>query len=325
MNLDPSREDSTHLGDVSAPPVLAIVGSTATGKSDLAVALAHELDGEIVNADSMQVYRGMDIGTAKLSLSDRKGIPHHLLDVWDVRDPANVAMYQCLAREVISEIRGRGKQPIVVGGSGLYVRAIFDDLVFPGTDAEIRTRLQSEADQHGVDAMFTRLQNADPAAAAAILPTNIRRIIRALEVIELTGRPFTASLPDPSPVFDSLCIGLQVERSILDERINDRVDRMWDAGFVAEVFALEQQGLRQGITARQALGYAQILAFLDGHCGEQDAVAATKAATRKFARRQESWFRRDPAVRWVDAITGDLIGSVLAEIHADGRLGAASA
>ncbi|MEY5145596.1 MAG: hypothetical protein RL745_965, partial [Actinomycetota bacterium] len=253
-----SAARSHEHGDRSDMPVLAIVGSTATGKSDLAIEVALRLGGEIVNADSMQVYRGMDIGTAKLPLEERRGVAHHLLDLWEVTQPANVADYQQQARTAIAEIQARGKLVIVVGGSGLYVRAIFDDLAFPGTDEQIRERLQQQADELGTEVMFERLRAADPVAAAAILPTNIRRIIRALEVIELTGKPFTASLPAPTTVIPVVHIGLQMDRHALDDRIDARVDRMWENGLVEEVRELVHQGLRDGITARQALGYAQV-------------------------------------------------------------------
>ena len=296
----------------STLPVLAIVGSTATGKSDLAIDVALQLDGEIVNADSMQVYRGMDIGTAKLPIEERRGVVHHLLDVWDVTQSANVAEYQLLARAAIADIRSRGKLPIVVGGSGLYVRAVFDDLDFPGTDAEIRRDVQQQADALGTPAMYEKLRALDPDAAASILPTNSRRIIRALEVIELTGQPFTASLPQPVAVIQSVHVGLAVERAVLDERINSRVDRMWEQGLVGEVTELAQQGLRQGITARRALGYAQVLDFLDGNCDEAAAREATKSSTRKFARRQQSWFRRDASVVWLDAAGDGLLEAALA-------------
>ncbi|NBU31219.1 MAG: tRNA (adenosine(37)-N6)-dimethylallyltransferase MiaA [Actinobacteria bacterium] len=294
------------------PLVISIVGSTATGKSDLALDLAQRLGGEIINADSMQIYRGMDIGTAKVPIEQRRGIPHHLLDLWDVTEPANVAAYQRLARQRIDEIHGRGLVAVVVGGSGLYVRSIFDDLDFPGTDAEVRARLHRELDSHGVEFLYARLADLDAAAAAAILPTNARRIVRALEVIAITGQPFTATLPTPVQVLPSIQIGLRRERATLDARIDSRVDDMWSQGLVSEVHGLIQAGLREGITARQALGYAQVLQLLDGAIDEQAAIEQTKSSTRKFARRQESWFKRDSTVVWLDAAAGDLVDQALA-------------
>ncbi|GAB3983416.1 tRNA (adenosine(37)-N6)-dimethylallyltransferase MiaA [Actinoallomurus acanthiterrae] len=279
--------------------VIAVVGPTAAGKSDLAVELALRLGGEIVNADSMQLYRGMDIGTAKLAEPEWRGVPHHLLDVWDVTRTASVAEYQETARRAVAEIRGRGRVPLLVGGSGLYVRAVLDDLEFPGTDPELRARLEEELAEHGSAALHARLAGLDPAAAASILPSNGRRVVRALEVIEMTGRPFTASMPSYADTGDSVQVGLTVPRPELDERIAVRVERMWKAGFVDEVRRLEPDGLREGLTASRALGYAQVLRFLSGEWTEEEAKQETIRATRRFARRQESWFRRDPRVRWV--------------------------
>ena len=281
--------------------VIAVVGPTAAGKSGLAVRLALALGGEVINADSMQVYRGMDIGTAKLTLAERHGVPHHLLDVWDVRQPANVAGYQRLARAAIENITARGKVPILAGGSGLYVRAALEDLAFPGTDPQVRARLEAELDRDGAAALHTRLAAVDPAAAAAILPSNGRRIVRALEVIELTGRPFTATLPDYGSRRPAFQLGLQLPRAELDRRIELRVDQMWAAGFEAEVRHLEQAGLREGRTASRALGYAQMLRHLAGEWTLDQARDETVRATRRFARRQESWFRRDPRITWLDA------------------------
>ena len=287
--------------------VVGIVGATATGKSDLAVALACALDGEVVNADSMQLYRGMDVGTAKLPPDQRGGVPHHLLDVWDVTEPANVAGYQGLAREVFAAVAGRGRTPVLVGGSGLYVRAALDDLDFPGTDDAVRARLDAELAAEGAGALHARLAAVDPRAAAAILPSNGRRIVRALEVVELTGAPFVATLPEPSYAVPSIQLGLAVERAVLDERIARRVERMWTQGLVDEVRTLESAGLREGKTASQALGYAQVLRHLAGECSENEAREDTVRATRRFARRQESWFRRDPRVRWLEVSdTGDI-------------------
>ncbi len=294
--------------------VIVVVGPTAAGKSGLAVALAQALDGEVINADSMQVYRGMDIGTAKLTLAERQGVPHHLLDVWDVRQTASVADYQRLARAAIADITARGKRPILAGGSGLYVRAALDDLTFPGTDPDVRARLEAELDDLGPAALHTRLAAADPAAAAAILPSNSRRIVRALEVIELTGRPFTATLPDYGASIPALQLGLRLPREELDRRIETRVDQMWAAGFEAEVRQLEQAGLREGRTASRALGYQQLLRHLTGEWTLDQARAETVRATRRFARRQESWFRRDPRISWLDAPASDLPAQALSLI-----------
>ncbi len=288
--------------------VIAVVGPTAAGKSGLAVELALALGGEVINADSMQVYRGMDIGTAKLTPAERRGVPHHLLDVWDVRQPANVADYQRLARAAIADVTARGKVPILAGGSGLYVRAALDDLTFPGTDPAVRDRLESELERDGAAALHTRLAALDPAAAQAILPSNGRRIVRALEVIELTGRPFTATLPSYTAGYGAsrpaVQLGLRPARDELDRRIEARVGQMWAAGFEDEVRGLEQAGLRDGRTASRALGYQQMLRHLAGEWTSDQARDETARGTRRFARRQESWFRRDPRISWLD-VTGD--------------------
>ncbi|PRX69220.1 tRNA dimethylallyltransferase [Nonomuraea fuscirosea] len=276
-------------------PVIAVVGPTAAGKSDLAVDLALRLGGECVNADSMQLYRGMDIGTAKLTEAERRGVPHHLLDIWDVTVTASVAEYQKLARAVFDAV----EVPVLVGGSGLYVRAAIDELEFPGTDPEIRARLEEELAERGPAPLYERLRERDPAAAAAILASNGRRIVRALEVIELSGRPFSATMPSYDAVYPSVQIGLEVPRPVLDERIELRVARMWQAGLVDEVRALLGQGLAEGRTAGRALGYAQVIRFLTGEWSEEQAMTETVRLTRRFARRQESWFRRDPRVRWL--------------------------
>ena len=282
-------------------PVIAVVGATATGKSGLAIALARALGGEIVNADSMQLYQGMDIGTAKEPQAAWQGVPHHLLDIWPVTQAANVADYAKLARAAIDEIIARSRVPILAGGSGLYVRAALDDLDFPGTDPEIRSRLEDELNQAGAPALHARLAGLDPAAAAAILPSNGRRIVRALEVIEISGRPFTATMPAYQQNRPAVQIGLTLPRPELDLRIAARVDRMWQAGLEAEVRSLADQGLRDGRTASRALGYQQLLRYLDGEWTLEEARLETIRATRRFARRQESWFRRDPRVRWLDA------------------------
>jgi tRNA dimethylallyltransferase len=281
--------------------VIAVVGPTATGKSGLGIQLARALGGEIVNADSMQLYAGMDIGTAKEPEAARQGVPHHLLDIWPVTQAANVADYQKLARAAIDDIMARDRVPVLVGGSGLYVRAALDDLHFPGTDTATRARLTDELALLGPAVLHARLATLDPAAAAAILPGNGRRIVRALEVIELSGRPFAATMPAYAQVRPAVQIGLTLPRPELDLRIAARVDRMWQAGFESEVRRLAAQGLRAGPTASRALGYQQLLRYLDGECTLDDARAETIKATKRFARRQESWFRRDPRVRWLDA------------------------
>jgi len=293
--------------------LVAVVGATATGKSDLAVAIARALGGEVVNADSMQLYRGMDIGTAKLPVAERGGIPHHLLDVWDVTQTANVAAYQVLANEVIAGIEARGKVPVLAGGSGLYVRAALGDLNFPGTDERIRDGLEAELAGAGPGPLHARLTALDPAAAAAILPSNGRRIVRALEVIELSGRPFSATLPGYQTGRSAVQIGLLLDRPELDRRIEARVDRMWALGFEAEVRGLSGPGgLREGKTASRALGYQQMLRYLDGEWTLEAARQETVRATRRFARRQESWFRRDPRVTWLPAAEPGLTDRALA-------------
>jgi tRNA dimethylallyltransferase len=287
-------------GDLAATNLIVVVGPTAAGKSDLAVELALRLGGEVVNADSMQLYRGMDVGTAKLGMEERRGVPHHLLDVWDVTETASVADYQRAARAAIADIHRRGRVPLLVGGSGLYVRAVIDDLDFPGTDPELRARLDAQLAELGPAALHARLAECDPAAAASILPSNGRRVVRALEVTEMTGRPFSASMPSYEDAKDDATqVGLAVPRPELDARIVTRVERMWSAGLVEEVRRLEPYGLREGLTASRALGYAQVLRFLSGEWSEEHAREETVRATRRFARRQESWFRRDPRIRWI--------------------------
>src|SRR5579859_103916 len=281
--------------------VIAVVGATATGKSGLAIELARALGGEIVNADSMQLYQGMDIGTAKEPESAWHGVPHHLLDIWPVTQAANVADYQKLARAAIDEITARGRVPILAGGSGLYVRAALDDLEFPGTDPAVRDRLERELTDLGAPALHARLAGLDPAAAGAILPGNGRRIVRALEVIEVCGGSFTATMPSYGQNRPAVQLGLLLPRPELDQRIAARVDRMWQAGLEAEVRKLAAQGLRDGRTASRALAYQQLLRYLDGEWTLEEARLETIKATRRFARRQESWFRRDPRVRWLDA------------------------
>jgi tRNA dimethylallyltransferase len=298
--------------------LITVVGSTAAGKSDLAVDLALALNGEVINADSMQLYQGMDIGTAKLTEQERRGVPHHLLDVWDVTKAASVAEYQDLADAAVADIEGRGRVPIVVGGSGLYIRAALGDLEFPGTDEAIRARLEAELTERGPDPLYQRLRAADPAAAAAILPSNGRRIVRALEVIELSGRPFSATMPGYDAGRPAVQLGVEVPRSELDRRIEDRVERMWAAGFEAEVRQLAALGLREGKTAGRALGYQQLLRWLDGELTSEQAREETVRATRRFARRQESWFRRDPRVHWL-TVGDELRARALAEVVARTR------
>jgi tRNA dimethylallyltransferase len=294
-------------------PLVAIVGPTAAGKSMLAVELARRIGGEVVNADSMQVYRGMDIGTAKPALQQRRGVPHHVLDILDITAQATVAEFQMLARAAIDSCLARGVTPVLVGGSALYVRAVLDRFEFPGTNPGLRARLERELAAVGSTGLHERLANLDPGAAAAILPTNGRRIVRALEVVELTGRPFTASLPEPEYAYDRVVqLGLDVPREVLDRRIADRVAQMWRAGFVDEVRALESAGLRDARTASRALGYAQILGFLAGEYGEAEARARTVQATRRFARRQDSWFRKDPRIEWLAYDADDLVEQALA-------------
>lgn len=282
-------------------PAIVLVGPTAVGKTDLSLALAHEFNGEVINADSMQLYRGMDIGTAKIPEQMRQGITHHLLDVLDITETANVADYQRMGRQVIQQLAEQGKRAIVVGGSGLFIQGLLEDLQFPGSDQAIRDRLTAEADEIGADAMYQRLVELDPNAAKDILPNNTRRVIRALEVIEITGSAPVTTLAELPEVIPSIRIGLKRDRAELDQRIGTRVNQMWDAGFVAEVEALESLGLRDGLTASKALGYAQILSAFAGDISIEEAKEKTIQATRRFARRQESWFGRDRKIHWLSA------------------------
>jgi tRNA dimethylallyltransferase len=296
---------------VTAP--VAVVGPTATGKSDLAVRLALALGGEVVNADAMQLYRGMDIGTAKITEAERHGVPHHLLDVLDVTETASVAAYQRHTRALVEELLADGRTPVLVGGSGLYVQAVLDDLKFPGTDEGVRARLEEELAVVGGPALHERLAALDPAAALAILPGNVRRVVRALEVIELTGQPFSANLPKPGPArYDTVLVGIDREVAELDERVDLRVRLMFEAGLVEEVRALEAVGLRDGRTAARALGYQQVLAAFDGEHDLATAAEDTARATRRFVRRQRSWFRRDQRITWFDAARPELVADVLA-------------
>ena len=282
-------------------PLLIICGATATGKSSLAINVALEIGAEIINADSMQLYRGMDVGTAKVTVVERKGVPHHLLDILDVSQSASVATYQELARNKISEIWARGNPAIIVGGTGLYIKSIIDEMDFPDTDPAIRARLEADAELLGAAAIFTRLQEKDPEAAATIDSANTRRVIRALEVIEATGKPYSANLPeDVSARYpEAIHIGLEVSRDSLAPRIQSRVDHMWDQGFVSEVEELIKQGLLEGSTAQKAIGYSQIIALLNGEIDESAARESTVTATRQYVRRQETWFKRDTRIHWL--------------------------
>ena len=281
--------------------LVVLAGATATGKSSLSVELAQAIDAEIINADSMQVYRGMDIGTAKITLEERQGISHHMLDVLDVNQDSNVAWYQSGAREVIDEIHSRGKSVVMVGGTGLYIKAVIDELNFPDTDPMVRHTLNKEAEDLGIDAMFARLEKLDPAAAIAIDRANLRRIIRALEVIEITGKPFTANLPREESIRypEARQFGLVMDRELLSERIDQRVNTMFENGFVEEVQKLMSSGLLEGRTAQRALGYSQIVSHLQGETSLDAAIEETKRATRQYARRQETWFSRDARIKWI--------------------------
>lgn len=283
--------------------LIVICGATATGKSDLAVGIAEEIGAEIVNADSMQLYKGMDIGTAKLTAAERGSVAHHMLDVIDVKSDAGVSWYQELAREKIDELRNSGKSVVVVGGTGLYIKAILDDLNFPETDPDIRAKLNLKADEIGADAMHQRLTELDPAAALAIPKENVRRVVRALEVIEITGAPFTANLPraDSTKYPDAMQFGLAMERTTLNSRIDLRVAKMWERGFVDEVEGLIDQGILEGKTAQAAIGYAQIIRMKHGVLTQGEAIEDTARATRQYARRQETWFSRDRRITWLSA------------------------
>ena len=297
-------------------PIVAVVGATASGKTGLSLDLAERLDGEIVNTDAMQVYVGMDIGTAKLPVAERRGIPHHLLDTLTVRDPATVAEFQHWARAAIADVRGRGRTPVLVGGSALYTRAILDRFEFPGTDDAVRRRLEEELAEVGPAALHARLREVDPGAADRILVENGRRVVRALEVVEITGRPFTASLPrleyaDPHTVQ----IGVDIDRPTLDARIAARVDAMFEAGFVAEVERLLVEGLAEGRTAGRAIGYREVTAYLHGEIGLDEARERTITATRRFSRRQDSWFRKDPRIHWIRFDDPELVDQALRKVE----------
>jgi tRNA dimethylallyltransferase len=289
--------------NTSHQPVFVILGATAVGKTQLSLDLAQLIDAEIINADSMQLYRGMDIGTAKLPLEQRRGIAHHMLDILDVTELANVSDYQIRGRKVIQDIQGRGKRVVIVGGSGLFIQSLLEDMQFPPGDPLVRARLEQETEELGLASMYAKLMDFDPEAGAKVNPANARRVIRALEVIEVTGLAPVTSLVALPIVLPSIRVGLRRERPELDERITTRVGQMWDQGFVAEVHTLVEAGLREGVTARKALGYAQILAALDGEFTLEQAPERTMIATRQFARRQDSWFGRDTSIIWRDANT----------------------
>jgi tRNA dimethylallyltransferase len=282
-------------------PLIIICGPTATGKSDLALEVAEKFNGEVINSDSMQLYRGMDIGTAKLTVEERRGIPHHLLDILTVDQDASVAQYQGLARAAVDEIRERGKSAIIVGGTGLYIKSIIDEMNFPETDPALRKRLEDEAELLGTAELYSRLRVLDPEAAAAIEPANTRRIIRALEVIEVTGEPYSANLPSDASLRypDALHFGLAMERANLAPRIEARVHRMFEQGLVDEVRNLIDQGLLEGTTAQRAIGYAQVISFINAEISLEQAIEETIIATRQYVRRQDTWFKRDQRIQWI--------------------------
>ncbi len=302
--------------DAATIPIVVVVGPTASGKTDLSLDLAERLGGEIVNTDSMAVYRGMDIGTAKAPLAQRRGIPHHLIDVLDISELLTVADFQKRAREVIAELRGRGATPVLVGGSALYTRAVVDRFEFPGTDPVVRARLESELEAIGAVALHDRLRELDPVAADRMIVENGRRVVRALEVIEITGRPWSASLPqlayaDPRTVQ----IGVDIDRPTLDARIQQRVDRMFEEGFVEEVRRLLDSGLADGLTASRAIGYREVAAYLAGDLSLDLAREQTATATRRFARRQDGWFRKDPRITWVRYDDPERVAQAVAAIR----------
>lgn len=285
---------------MSLPSVLAIVGPTASGKSALAVEVARRIDGEVVGTDSMQAYRGMDIGTATPTRTEQRGIPHHMIDIWDIEQAVSVVEFRDKARESIEAVRSAGRVPVVVGGSGLYVRAVLEELDFPSTDPNVRAAWERELDQRGAPALHAILAERDPAAAAAIEVNNGRRIVRALEVGEITGEPFVARLPEPVDRYPTIRVGMRIDRDTLDQRIEQRVDLMWASGFVDEVCDLQAKGLAHAPTAGAALGYGPILRYLSGEIDESEAKQLTIAHTRKFARRQQRWFAKDERILWFD-------------------------
>jgi len=295
--------------------VVVIVGPTAVGKTDLSLEIAAHLDAEIINADSMQLYRGMDIGTAKVPFEQRHGIPHHMLDVLEVTQGATVSDYQRDARQVVEQIHARGKRVVVVGGSGLFVQGLLEDMQFPASDPDVRERLEQEAEEFGAPEMYDRLQALDSVAAANVAPNNLRRVLRALEVIELTGEAPVTTLKQLAEIVPSVRIGLRRDRAELDQRIEARVEIMWQQGLVDEVRALEQVGLRDGVTASKALGYAQVLDFLAGEITEAEAKEQTVSSTRRYVRRQDSWFNRDTRINWHPVNEPDLLAQVLATVE----------
>lgn len=291
---------------------IAVVGPTATGKSDLGLDLAERLGGEIVNIDAMQLYRGMDVGTAKLPPAERRGIVHHQLDVLNVTETATVARYQESASRDVEDIRARGAVPIIVGGSMMYVQSLLDEWSFPATDPQIRAHWESVLAERGVAAVHAELARVDPDAAASILPTDGRRIVRALEVVQITGQPFAASAPKiGEPRWGTVIIGVDRETEALDARIRLRTEAMFDQGLVDEVRGLVEVGLREGVTAQRAIGYAQVLAMFDGEYDLAEALERTFIGTRRYVRRQRSWFRRDPRVHWLDGADPNLVEDAL--------------
>ncbi|WP_299446905.1 tRNA (adenosine(37)-N6)-dimethylallyltransferase MiaA [uncultured Phycicoccus sp.] len=316
--MDPRDEGAGVPAAPAAGLVVAVVGATATGKSDLGVALALRFGGEVVGADASQLYRGMDIGTAKLAPEERGGVPHHQLDVLDVTEEASVAAYQRHARADIDAVLARGAVPVVVGGSGLYVRAALDHLEIPPTDPDVRDALEARARAEGTAALYAELGRLDPTAAHAIEPGNTRRVVRALEVIALTGRPFSATMPRREFVRPTVVVGLRLDRETLDARIAHRTRAMFDAGLVEEARGLLPRGLREGRTASRAVGYAQALAVIDGTMSVQDAVDDTALRTRRLVRRQESWFGADPRITWFDALDPDLVDRVAGHVETAG-------
>jgi tRNA dimethylallyltransferase len=301
--------------------LVVIVGPTGTGKSELSLDIAERLisqgrPAEIVNADAMQLYRGMDIGTAKLPLAERRGIPHHLLDVLEVTDEATVARYQPEARAAITGILERGAVPILVGGSGLYVSSVVYDFQFPGTDPELRASLEAELTEHGPGMLHQRLKAVDPQAATRIGPSNGRRLVRALEVISITGQPHSAALPE-EPVYwtPSVTVGLRMPRAELTARLDARVEEMWESGLVREAASLLPAGIERGVTASRAIGYAQALGVLAATLSEAEAIAQTQQLTRRYARRQVSWFKRSSQTLWIDAGAGDRLEHALSHLN----------
>lgn len=314
MDLPGPERVDTAIGLVARP--IAIIGPTGTGKSGLALDIAEEIGGEVVSADAMQQYRGMDIGTAKVAFAERRGIPHHQLDVLDVTTTATVARFQQAAVADVESIAARGGVPVIVGGSMMYVQSLLDDWAFPATDSTVRAEWEARLVEAGAAALHAELAARDPDAASAILVTDGRRIVRALEVIELTGRPFAASAPSIGPPrWETAIIGLDWETTILDARLMVRTDTMFASGLVGEVETLQTHGLRDGVTASRALGYAQVIDALDAGltaAGIDRARERTFTGTRRYVRRQRSWFRRDPRIRWLDGSADDLLEAVLA-------------